>query len=100
MTSHDVNSLFTNIPLNETINNWVSDLHNKNLYNRKFSKKDLFKLLETAAGKSSLIFYYELYKEVDGVAMPSLGPTLTNAFLCYYEKECFDNYPVNFIPVI
>ena len=29
----DVESLFTNIPLNETINNCVSDLHNKNLYN-------------------------------------------------------------------
>ena len=94
MTRLDVNSLFTNIPLNETINSWVSDLHNKNLYNRKFSEKDLFKLLETAAGKSSLILDYELYKEVDVVAMPSLVPTLTNPFLCFYEKECFGNYPI------
>ena len=44
----DGESLFTNISLNETINNCVSDLHNKNLYNGKLSKRDLFKLLETA----------------------------------------------------
>ena len=31
MASLDVESLFTNIPLNETINNCVSDLHNTNL---------------------------------------------------------------------
>ena len=37
----DAESLFTNIPLNETINNCVSDLHNKTLYNTKLSKGDL-----------------------------------------------------------
>ena len=37
-----VESLFTKIPLKETINNCVSDLHNKNLYNGKLNK--LFKL--------------------------------------------------------
>ena len=51
MASLDVESLFTNIPLNETINNCVSDLHNKNLYNGKLSKKDLFKLPETATSE-------------------------------------------------
>ena len=56
MASLDVESLFTNIPLNETINNCVSDLHNINLYNVKLSKKDLFKLLDTATNKSSFIF--------------------------------------------
>ena len=38
IVSLDVASLFTNIPLNETINDCVSDLHNKNLYNGKRSK--------------------------------------------------------------
>ena len=70
MASLDVETLFTNIPLNETINNFVSDLHNKNLYNRKLSKRKLFKLLETATSESS-IFDYLLYKQVDRVAMGS-----------------------------
>ena len=101
MASLDVESLFTNIPLNETINNCVSDLHNKNLYNGKLSKRDLFKLLETATSKSSFIFDYLLYKQVDGVAMGSaLGPTLANAFLCHIEKEWLDNCPIYFKPVI
>ena len=101
MASLDVESLFTNIPLNETINNCVSDLHNKNLYNGKLSKRDLFKLLETATSESSFIFDYLLYKQVDRVAMDSpLGPTLANAFLCHYEKEWLDNCPTHFKPVI
>ena len=47
VASLDFESLITNIPLNETINNWVSDLHTKNLHNGKLSKRDLFKLLKT-----------------------------------------------------
>ena len=46
MASLDVESLFTNILLNETINNCVSGLHNKHLYNGKLSKRNFFKLLE------------------------------------------------------
>ena len=81
MASFDVESLFTNIPLNETIKNCLSDLHNKNLYNGKLSKKDFFELLETATSKSSFIFDFLRYKQVAGVAVGSpLGPTLVNAF--------------------
>ena len=101
MTSLDVASLLTNIPLHERNNNCVSDLHNKDLYNGKLSKRDLFKLLETATSESSFIFDYLLYKQIDRVAMGSpLGPTLANAFLCHYEKEWLDNCPIHFKPVI
>ena len=99
--SYDVESQFTNIPLNETITNCVSDLHNKNIYDGKLSKRDLLKLLGTASSESSFIFDYVLYKQVDGVAMGSpLVPTLANAFLCHYEKEWFDNCPIHFKSVI
>ena len=62
MSSLVVESLFTNIPLKETINNCVSDLRNKNLYNKKLKKSDLFKLLETATSDSSFVFDFLLYK--------------------------------------
>ena len=62
MAGLDVEPLFTNIPLNETINNCVCDLENENLYNGKFSKRDLSKLLETATSELSFIFDYLLYK--------------------------------------
>ena len=94
-------SLFTNIPLKETINNCISDLHNKNLYNGQLNKSYLFKLLETATSESSFIFDFLLYKQIDGVAMGSpLGPTLANAFLCHYEKEWLDNCPSHFKPIV
>ena len=97
MASFDVESLFTNIPLKETINNCVNDLHNKNLYNGKLNKSDLFKLMETATSESSFIFDFL----IDGVAMGSpLSPTLANAFLHHYEKECFDNCPSHFKPIV
>ena len=101
MASLDVESIFTNIPLKETINNCVSDLYNKNLYNGKLNKFDLFKLLETATSESSFIFDFLLYKQIDGPAMgSSLGPTLANAFLSHYEKEWLDNYPSYFKPIV
>ena len=97
----DFESLFTNIPLKETINNCISDLHNKNLYNGQLNKSYLFKLLETATSESSFIFDFLLYKQIDGVAMGSpLGPTLANAFLCHYEKERLDNCPSHFKPIV
>ena len=97
MASLDVDSLFTNIPLKETINNCVSDLHNKNLYIGNLNKSDLFKLLETAISESSFTFDFLLYKQIDRVAMGSpLSPTLANAFLCHYEKEWLHNCPSHF----
>ena len=94
-------ALMLSLYLNETINNCVSDLHNKNLYNGKLSKRDLLKLLETATSESSFIFDYLLYKQVDSVAMGSpLGPTLANAFSCHNEKEWLDNCSIHFKLVI
>ena len=101
MSSLVVESLFTNIPLKETINNCVSDLQNKNLYNGKLNKSGLFKLLEAATSEFSLIFVFLLCKQIDGVAMGSpLGPTLANAFLCHYKKEWLDNCPSHFKPIV
>ena len=56
-----VESFFTSIPLNESINNYVSDLYNKNLYNGKLTERDLFKLLKTANSKSYFVFDYTLF---------------------------------------
>ena len=57
MASLDVESLFTNIPLTETMNSCVSDLQNQNLYSGKLSKRDLFRLIETATSKFSFFLW-------------------------------------------
>ena len=98
MASLGVESLFTNIPLKEAKYNFLSDLHNKNLYNGKLNKFDLFKLLETTTSGSS-IFDFLLYKQINGVAMGSpLGPTLATSFLCLYKK--WGNCPSHFKSIV
>ena len=45
-------------------------------------------LLSLASKESYFIFNGQFYKQVDKVAMDStLGPTLANAFLVYFEKK-------------
>ena len=96
MASLDAEFLFTYITLNKTINNYVRDENNKKNYNGKLSKRDLFKLIGTATIKSSFIFDSLPYKHVDRIAIASpLGPTLANAFLCHYEREWLDNFPIH-----
>ena len=82
MASLDVESLFTNIPVDETIKNTVDDLFSSKMYRGKLSKGELYYLLKLATSESSFIFDNILYKQIHGVAMGSpLGPTLANAFL-------------------
>ena len=51
-------------------------------------------LLFLATKESYFIFNWKLYKQVDGIAMGSpLGPTLANAFLVHFEKNCLQNCP-------
>ena len=88
MASLDIESLFTNIPLEETIKSCANDLFSNNFYIGKLSRKDLYELLKLTLSESSFSFDNKLYKQIDGVAMGlHLGPTLANAFLCHYEKK-------------
>ena len=88
MASLDVDSLFTNIPLEETINICVDQLFLNNDKVNDLSKTEFHRLLSLVTAESYFIFYGEYYKQLDGVAMgSSLGPTLANAFLCYHEKK-------------
>ena len=99
MVSFDVESLFTNIPLDETIN-----ICTDRVYHRKKKVKGLlkrhFKQLLTYATKSScFLFNGTYYCQIDGVAMGSpLGPTLANLFLAYHEEKWLNDCPVQFKP--
>ena len=87
VASLDVESLFTNIPLEESFKNCVNDLFFNNFYSGKLSRKDWYELLKLAATESSFIFDNILYKQIGRVAMGSpLGPRVANAFLYHYEK--------------
>ena len=98
MASLDIESLFTNIPLEETTKNCVNDLFSSNVYSGKLSRKDLSDLLKVATTESSFIFDNKPYKLIDGKGSP-LGPTKDNAFLCHYEKIWLNKCPSQIKPV-
>ena len=100
MGSLDVDSLFTNIPLDETIDICVNQLFENTDTVKGFTKSELKQLLSLATKESYFIFNGLLYKQIDGVAMGSpLGPSLANAFLSYHEKSWLNNCPQEFKPV-
>ena len=99
MASLDVDSLFTNIPLDETINIIIEKLFSENETVHNLNK-DKFKCLFTLATKESyLLFDEEFYQQVDSVAMGfPLGPTLANIFLCHYEDIWLRNFSLECKP--
>ena len=85
-------SLFTNVPLDETVE--IS------LQTKLYSLPDppslprhvLKDLLLFATKKSHFVFDGDYYDQVDGVAMGSpLGPVLANIFMCNFEEKWVAN---------
>ena len=101
MASLDVELLFTNIPVDETIKNANDDLFSCYMYRGKLSKSELYYLLKLGKSESSFIFDNILYKQTDGVAIGSpLVPTLADAFLCHYQKVWLNSCPPEFKPAV
>ena len=100
MTTFDVKSLFTNIPLNETIDICVDTVFRGKKKVKGLLKRHFKEMLNLATKSSCFIFNGGYFCQIDGVAMGSpLGPTLANLFLCHYENIWLDNCPINFRPV-
>ena len=101
MVSYDVCSLFTNVPLAETIDIIIKELFpNPSCSFQGFNCASFKNLLELAVMDCHFLFNKKVYKQVDGMAMGSpLGPTFANIFMCYLEKKILDQCPSSFKPV-
>ena len=94
MGSHDVDSLFTNIPLKENINICTNLLYKNVDVIEGISKSEFENLLCLATQESYFTFKDILYKQKDGVAMGSpLGPTIANVFLSFDEMKWLEQCP-------
>ena len=83
MGSLDIDSLFTNIPLEETIEIGTNNLFKNSDIAHGLKKSEFKDLLSLAAKESYFIFNNILYKQTDEVAVGSpLGPSLANAYFC------------------
>ena len=88
VVSYDVTSLFTNIPLNETIDIAIDTILNDRP-DLNISKSELFKLLTFATSKTHFLFNHEIYDQIDGVAIMGflLAPVLANFFMVFYKSN-------------
>ena len=87
MAGFDVESLFTNIPLLETLLCLcVELLFNDNLNIDGFTITDFHELLTVTMSESLVLFDGEYYKQIERIAMGSpLGITFANIFLSYHK---------------
>ena len=87
LVSYYVTSLFTNIPLQETIDIEISLIFNPN-FNLNINKTELKKLFFFNTSQTHFIFNSKFYSQIVGVAMGSpLAPVLANIFMCFYESK-------------
>ena len=88
MCSFDVVSLFTNVPIDETVGICLDTLYRSDLKPPKIKEDLLKKLLMKATRDVEFSFNDKMFKQIDGVAMGSpLGPVLANIFLGFYESR-------------
>ena len=88
MTSFDVENLFTNVPLHETINICLNYLFPNDDSNKLGLICKLFKtLLEHSVLNSFFLFNSKLFKQTEGLDMGlPLGPAFANIFMCFNEE--------------
>ena len=85
--SFDIQSLFTNVPLNRTIKIILDRIYDQNQIQTTLKKRTLKKLISDCCSKTAFSFGNEIYKQTDGVSMgSSLGPVLANIILTEFEK--------------
>ena len=88
MVSLDVVSLFTNVPLDETIDTINKRACDKKEINTDIPKKEMRELLYLCTKNPHFTFNNKTYLQADGVAMVSpLSPVLANIFKVELERN-------------
>ena len=101
MASFDVTSLFTNIPLLETINIICNRIFSNCQRFQGLDRSEFQKLLILSVKNCHFMFNGRLFHQIDGVAMGSpLGPLFANIFMSFHEKTWLSNCPSLFKPLL
>ena len=100
MASFDITSLFTNIPVNKTIDIVINHLFLNTTHYHGFSCKHFKKLLHFSVKECYFLFNGSLYEQIDGVAMGSLlGLLFADIFLSFHKRSWLNNCPPQFDPL-
>ena len=83
-----VKSLFTNVPLDETIEIILNRIYEKNEISTDITKSEIKELLNICTKSVHFTFEGNIYVQNDGVAMGlPLGPILANIFMVELERS-------------
>ena len=97
MVSFDVESLFTNIPLEECVDQAV-DYISKGNPDYQLTKTDLRNHFNFATAQTHFLFKSSSFDQIDGVAMGSLlASVLANLFMRHHERIWLENYKASSI---
>ena len=100
LCSFDVQSLFTNIPLDETIDIICNTVFQNTDRFHNFPKTEFRALLNLAAKNPLFIFNKINYTQTEGCSMGSpVGGIFANFFLAHHEKKWLEQCPTHFKPV-
>ena len=101
MSSFDICSLFTNIPVDETCKIILEKLFpHKNSKFQGFDRLLFGKLLDNCCKNNIFLFNNELYSQIEGAPMGGcVSPILADIFLSHYEKIWLNECPNSFRPV-
>ena len=96
LVSYDVTSLFTQVPLDETIDFIIDEIYNRKKLPPMGTKLLFKRLLINVTKKSMFSFNGHLYKQIDGCGMGNpLSPVLANIFMTKLEADVVTpNQPV------
>ena len=91
LCSFDISSLFTNVPLAETIEICADALYNDDSMAPSFPRNIFVELMQLATSSVEFSFNNNMHRQIDGVAIGSpLGPALANIFVGYQEAKLFN----------
>ena len=87
MASFDVTSLFTNIPVGETIEIMSNQTFANRVVFEGLDRSQFIKLLSLAVRNCHFTFNNRIYRQIDDVAMGSpLDHLFANIFMSFHEK--------------
>ena len=96
----NVDSLFTNIPLEKTIDICVDSLYNDHENTPKIPKDIFRNLLNVATKESFFMFNNKFFQQIDSAPMGSpLSSALGNIFMRSFENKWLKDCPLGLKPV-